>query len=67
MHGCHVVETGPGEVASDGVPTFPAIAEPSTTAESLNRYFSTAHTTMPDFSLSRAERDALVAYLLSLR
>jgi len=52
--GCHVVETGLGDVASDGVPTFPAIvAKPSTTAESLNRYFSTAHTTMPDFSLSR--------------
>ena len=66
--GCHVVETGPGDVASDGVPTFPAIAaKPSTTAESLVRYLSTAHTNMPDFSLSRTERDALVAYLLSLR
>ena len=66
--GCHVIETGPGDVASDGVPTFPAIAaKPSTTAESLVRYFSTAHTTMPEFSLSRAERDALVTYLLSLR
>ena len=33
--GCHVVETGPGDVASDGVPTFPAVAaKPSTTAES---------------------------------
>ena len=66
--GCHVVETGPGDVASDDVPTFPAIAaKPSTTAESLVRYLSTAHTNMPDFSLSRTERDALVAYLLSLR
>jgi len=66
--GCHVVETGPGDVASNGVPTFPAIAaKPSTTAESLVLYFSTAHTNIPDLSLSRAERDALVAYLLSLR
>jgi mono/diheme cytochrome c family protein len=66
--GCHVVETGPGEVASDGVPTFPAIAaKPSTTAESLDRYLSTAHTNMPDSALSLADRGALVAYLLSLR
>jgi mono/diheme cytochrome c family protein len=66
--GCHVVETGPGDVAHDGVPTFPAIAaKQSTTAESLDRYLSTAHTNMPDFSLSRAERGALVAYLLTLR
>lgn len=66
--GCHVVETGPRAVANDGVPTFPAIAaKPSTTAESLDRYLSTAHTNMPDFSLSRSERSALVAYILSLR
>jgi mono/diheme cytochrome c family protein len=51
--GCHVVETGLGDVASDGVPTFLAIvAKRSTTAESLNRYLSTAHTAMPDFSLN---------------
>ena len=66
--GCHVVETGPRDVANDGVPTFPAIAaRPSTTAESLDRYLSTAHTNMPDFALSRSERSALVTYILSLR
>ncbi|MEI7870784.1 MAG: c-type cytochrome [Alphaproteobacteria bacterium] len=66
--GCHVVETGPRDVATDGVPTFPAIAARSgTTAESLDRYLSTAHTNMPDFALSRSERSALVTYILSLR
>jgi len=65
---CHVVETGPRDVTSDGVPTFPAIAaKPSATAEALDRYLSTAHTNMPDFSLSRSERNLLVAYFLSLR
>jgi len=50
------------------VPTFPAIAaKPSATAEALDRYLSTAHTNMPDFSLSRSERNLLVAYILSLR
>jgi mono/diheme cytochrome c family protein len=66
--GCHVVETAPRAVATDGVPSFPAIAaRSSTTAESVGRYLSTAHTNMPDFSLSRSERSALVAYILSLR
>lgn len=66
--GCHVVETGPREIEYDGVPTFPTIAaKPNTTAESLDRYLSTAHTNMPDFSLSRSERSALVTYILSLR
>lgn len=65
---CHVVEAGPREVTNDGVPTFPAIAaKPSATAEALDRYLSTVHTNMPDFSLSRPERNALVAYILSLR
>jgi len=48
--------------------TFRAIAARSrTTARSLDRYLSRGHTLMPDFSLSFQERDALVAYILSLR
>jgi hypothetical protein len=47
---------------------LPAIAaRPSTTAGSLDRYLSVGHTLMPDFSLSSQERNALVAYILSLR
>jgi mono/diheme cytochrome c family protein len=66
--GCHVVERVPPTAAPSGVPSFVAIAEkPSTTAASLALYLSSAHTHMPDFSLSRSERDALVAYILSLR
>jgi hypothetical protein len=33
----------------------------------LRKMAMAAHTRMPDFSLSRYERDALVAYILSLR
>ena len=66
--GCHVVERVPPTAAPSGVPSFVAIAEkPGTTAASLALYLSSAHTHMPDFSLSRSERDALVAYILSLR
>ena len=65
---CHVVEREPRAATADGVPTFPAIAaKPGTTAAFLNDYLSTGHTRMPDFQLSRGERNALVAYILSLR
>ncbi len=66
--GCHIVEREPSSAASGGAPSFSAIAaKPSTTAASLDQYLSTGHTHMPDFSLSRSERDWLIAYILSLR
>jgi mono/diheme cytochrome c family protein len=64
---CHVVEPNQS-MATDNAPSFRAIAaRPDTTARSLDRYLSTGHTLMPDFWLSSQERDALVAYILSLR
>src|ERR1700693_32040 len=66
--GCHVIERAPPSAVARGAPDFTAIAaKSSTTADSLARYLSAPHTNMPDFSLSRYERDALVAYILSLR
>ena len=64
---CHVVEPTQS-MATDNAPSFRAIAiRPGTTAASLDRYLSKGHTLMPDFLLSSQERDALVAYILSLR
>ena len=64
---CHVIEPSQS-TATDNAPSFQAIAaRPGTTAGSLDRYLSIGHTLMPDFSLSSQERDALVAYILSLR
>ena len=64
---CHVVEANPPR-ASDSAPSFRSIAaNPKTTATSLDRYISRGHTLMPDFSLSSPERNALIAYILSLR
>ncbi len=64
---CHVVEANQ-RLATDSAPSFRAIAaRPSTTAATIDRYLSRGHTLMPDFSLSTPERDALVAYILSLR
>lgn len=65
---CHVVEREPRNATADGVPSFPAIAAKSgTTAASLDSYLSRGHTRMPDFQLSRGERNALVSYILGLR
>lgn len=65
---CHVIEREPPAASANGVPSFPAIAaKPGTTALSLDRHLSTGHTRMPDFALSRDERDALIAYILSFR
>ena len=40
---------------------------PSTTAESLGVFLRTSHPTMPNLVLSAAERDDVIAYILSLR
>jgi mono/diheme cytochrome c family protein len=65
---CHVIEREPPGTPDAVVPSFPAIVRtPSTTAESLDRYLSSGHTRMPDFKLTRDERDRLIAYILSLR
>ena len=64
---CHVVEPNQS-TATDNAPSFRAIAaRTGTTAASLDRYLSKGHTLMPDLLLSPQERDALVAYILSLR
>ena len=64
---CHIVDASQTK-ATDNAPTFRDIAaRPATTAESLDRHLSTGHTLMPDFSLDKQERSALVAYILSLR
>ena len=64
---CHIVDASQTK-ATDNAPSFRDIAaRPATTAESLDRYLSTGHTLMPDFSLDKQERSALVAYILSLR
>jgi mono/diheme cytochrome c family protein len=64
---CHIVEPSQTK-ATDNAPSFRDIAaRPATTAESIDRYLSTGHTLMPDFSLSTQERNALVTYILSLR
>jgi len=49
-------------------PSFQSIADlPSTTGLSLNVFLHSNHKDMPDFILSRAVSDDLIAYILSLK
>ena len=65
---CHVVGPGAASGTSNGVPTFGAIAQlSSTTIVSLRVFLQTPHAHMPDVHLSRGEIDDLASYILSLR
>jgi hypothetical protein len=49
-------------------PSFQSIADlPSTTGVSLNVFLHSNHNNMPDFVLSSAVSDDLIAYILSLK
>ena len=63
---CHYV--GFGSAASDAAPAFAEIAnDPSATPERWRNWLIDPHPPMPNFSLSRGELDAIVAYLESLK
>ncbi len=65
---CHL--TGPQDSgpATDAAPTFASIIRmPSTTAMSLRATLMTPHVRMPDYQLSQAEMDDVIAYMLRLR
>ncbi len=64
---CHDV-TGTMPRLTDGPPSFLTIAnQTETTAAGLRAFLHTPHGKMPDLSLTRAEIDDLIAYLLSLK
>jgi mono/diheme cytochrome c family protein len=49
-------------------PSFQSIADlPSTTGISLNVFFHSNHKNMPDFIISSAESNDLIAYILGLK
>jgi mono/diheme cytochrome c family protein len=65
---CHVIGPGQSGPASDAVPTFPSVAERASTTEmSLRVFLQTPHANMPNYQLTRAQLDDLVAYILSLK
>lgn len=65
---CHAVAPGQQPPTGDAAPALPSVAaRPSTTEMSLRVFLQTPHANMPNFQLSRAETEAVVAYILSLR
>ncbi|WP_431305468.1 c-type cytochrome [Sediminicoccus sp. BL-A-41-H5] len=65
---CHVVSRDMPPPAADAASSFPGIADrPGTTEAGLRVFLQTPHANMPNWQLSRAEMDAVVGYILSLR
>ncbi len=64
---CHVVDIET-QRATDGVPSFPAIARmPSTTPMALQAFLQSPHGRMPNFQLTRQQVDDASAYIMSLK
>lgn len=65
---CHVISRTADTGRSDGLPTFPALANrKDVTAATLKGAMSATHSRMPDFQLGARDQDDLVAYIFSLR
>lgn len=65
---CHVVNRAATAGRSDGLPTFPAIANrKDLSAATLKGAMTATHSRMPDFQVGARDQDDLVAYIFSLR
>jgi mono/diheme cytochrome c family protein len=65
---CHSVEPGAAMQSADGVPSFPAVAnQTSTTVMSLQAFLQTPHARMPNFQLSHRQIEDVVAYIMTLK
>jgi len=63
---CHIV--APDQDGSDAAPPFDSIANRAEmSSDGLRAWLANPHPPMPNFNLSRAEIDWIVAYLASLR
>jgi mono/diheme cytochrome c family protein len=63
---CHIV--APGTSGSDAARPFESVAkDPNFTEDGLRAWLADPHPPMPNLNLSRAEIDAIVAYIESLR
>lgn len=65
---CHVVGREPATARSDGLPTFPALANRAgITDVTLKGAMTALHSRMPDFELGARDQSDLAAYILSLK
>lgn len=66
---CHAVEQASDDISPDfAAPRFADVANtPGMTALALAVWLQTSHPTMPNFIIPEAERDNVIAYIMSLR
>lgn len=64
---CHAIAPGQQPPMGDAAPSLPAVARRGATDSALRAFLSQPHANMPDHNLTRAELDALVAYIATLR
>jgi mono/diheme cytochrome c family protein len=65
---CHAVRAGQTQSPNPDAPTFQKVVQtPGITALALTVILQSAHRRMPDLVLSTAERNDVIAYMLSLR
>ncbi len=65
---CHVIGRNATGSPSDAAPPFVTVArKPQTTSLSLRVFLQTSHSNMPNYQLTQAEMDDVIAYVLSLK
>ena len=65
---CHVVDRATVTARSDGLPSFPALANRAgMTDATLKGAMTALHSRMPDFELGARDQNDLAAYILSLK
>ncbi len=65
---CHAVERGEKELPYLDLPSFQAVAdEPAITGRALAVWLTNPHPNMPNFILPQADRDNVIAYIISLK
>jgi mono/diheme cytochrome c family protein len=65
---CHAIQTGQIRLPNSRAPTFLELASaPGMTSSALTVALSTPHAGMPMFEFTAAQREGVIAYILSLR
>lgn len=66
---CHAVEPAADDISPDfAAPRFADVANtPGMTERALAVWLQTSHPTMPDFIIPEADRDDIIAYIMSLK
>lgn len=65
---CHAVRQGETESPNPEAPSFDSVAKTrGMTGRALAVWLQTSHPTMPNFLISREDRDNVISYIMSLK